>query len=120
MAGVEAYPFAGRGAGAGEHACGKVAGCKSASGVENVLVDGGAAVHLVRGDEPFVTPGEDVVGEFAAMGPPRVAVVAKAEEVALLEGTKALVLLRGEVGVTGEFSPVDEGVHHNDPTGREG
>src|SRR5882724_2004421 len=111
MTSVKAYPFACGGASAGEHTCGKVAGCEGASRVEDVLVDRGAAVHLVRGDEPFVAPGEDVVGEFAAVGPPAISIIPKAEKAALLEGAKALVLLRGEVGVAGELAPVNEGVH---------
>src|SRR5882724_7657083 len=108
---MEAYPFACGGAGSGEHACGEVTGGKGAGGVEDVLVDGGAAVHLVRGDEPFVTAGEDVVGKFSAVGPPAVAVVSETEEAALLKRAQALVLLRGEVSVTREGAPVDKGVH---------
>lgn len=53
-----------------------------------MLVDWRAAIHLVRGDQPFVSPGKDEVGEFAGVGPPRIAIIAEAEEAALLELTE--------------------------------
>ncbi len=76
-----------------------------------MLVDGGATVHLVRGDEPFVAPGEDEISELATVSPPAVSIISQTQKAALLKGTQALVLLRGEIGVAGELTPVSEGVH---------
>lgn len=38
------------------------------------MVDWGATRHLVWGDEPFVTPREDVIGKFAVVYPPAIAI----------------------------------------------
>jgi len=56
-----------------------------------VLVDGGAATHLVGGDEPFVATGEEVVGELAPVDPPGIAIDAEAHETALDEATEIIV-----------------------------
>ena len=64
-----------------------------------MLVDWGSAVGLVRGDEPFVAAGKDVVGEFAPVDPPGIAVGAEAGEAAF--DLLAEELVAGEVREVG-------------------
>jgi len=76
-----------------------------------MLVDWGATIHLVWGDEPFVSPWENVVGEFAGVRPPAVTVGTEAKKTTLLEGAKAHVLLGGVVSVDSVRAPIDHCVH---------
>ena len=45
-----------------------------------MLVDWRATTLLIRSDQPLVSPRKVVIGEFAPMDPPRIAVGAEAEE----------------------------------------
>src|SRR6266705_6027031 len=58
-----------------------------------MLIDRRATVLLVLGDQPFVSPGKDIISEFARVGPPGIAVIAEAEKPPLLEPAQAQVLL---------------------------
>src|SRR6516162_2476507 len=70
---LELEPRAGGRGDPGHHARGQHA-CRQRTGrVDDVLVDRRAAVHLVGDHQPTIPSGQDEIGQFAPVQPPRIA-----------------------------------------------
>src|SRR5712675_731142 len=76
-----------------------------------MLIDRGPTILLVLRDQPFVSPWENEVGEFARVGPPAIAIIAEPEKATLLELAQAKVGLRDILLIEAGEALGSEGTH---------